>query len=59
MIVVDVGKQNESIKEVIVDIKLDIETSASIPDNTAVNCRIIHNNVFEYNPMINSSSTTK
>ena len=53
LFVVDVSKQNESIKEGVVDIKLEIETSENVPDNTTAYCLIIHDKLFEYNPMTN------
>ena len=53
LIVIDCSKQNEAIKEGVVDIKLEIETKDNIPDNTTAFCLIIHDKMYEYNPMTN------
>lgn len=53
LIVIDTSKQNESLKEGIVDIKLEIETASNVPENTTAYCLIIHDKLFEYNPLTN------
>jgi len=53
LIVIDTSHQNEAIKEGIVDIKLEIETDANVPANTTAYCLIIHDKMFEYNPISN------
>lgn len=53
LIVIDCSRQNESVKEGIVDIKLEIETADNVPANTSAYCLIIHDKVFEYNPLTN------
>ena len=53
LIVIDTSHQNEAIKEGIVDIKLEIETGANVPANTTAYCLIIHDKLFEYNPISN------
>ena len=53
LIVIDCSRQNESVKEGIVDIKLEIETEENVPQNTSAYCLIIHDKVFEYNPLTN------
>jgi hypothetical protein len=53
LIVIDCSKQNESIKEGVVDIKLEIETHENVPANTVAYCLIIHDKLFEYNPLTN------
>ena len=53
LIVIDTSHQNEAIKEGIVDIKLEIETGANVPTNTTAYCLVIHDKLFEYNPISN------
>lgn len=50
LIVFDCSRQNESIKNSMIDIRLEIETRANIPANTRAYCLIIHDNVISYNP---------
>lgn len=49
--VFDCSRQNESIKNSSVDIKIEFQTSANILTNTAAYCLIIHDNVIAYNPL--------
>lgn len=51
LIVIDMSKQVESVKEGVVDIKLEIETKENVPEHTTAYCLIIHDKLFEYNPM--------
>ena len=52
MYVIDCSRQNESIKNSIVDIRLDFQTSsANIPANTAAYALILHDKLVKYNPM--------
>lgn len=53
LIAIDTSKQNESLKEGVVDIKLEIETTQNVPANTSAYVLIIHDKMFEYNPMTN------
>jgi hypothetical protein len=53
LIVIDCSRQNEAIKEGVVDIKLEIECDQNIPDETSAYCLIIHDKVYEYNPLTN------
>lgn len=53
LIVVDCSKQNEAIKEGVVDIKLEIELAENAPEGTIAYCLIIHDKLFEYNPLTN------
>jgi len=53
LIVIDCSRQNEAIKEGIVDLKLEIENAENVPANTSAYCLIIHDKVFEYNPLTN------
>lgn len=51
LIVIDCSRQNESVKEGVVDIKLEIETSENVPENTSAFCAILNDKIFEYNPL--------
>lgn len=53
LIVIDCSRQNEAIKEGIIDIKLEIENHENVPANTSAYCLIIHDKIFEYNPLTN------
>ena len=53
VLVVDCSKQNESIKEGVVDMKIEIETGSNVAASTIAYCLIIHRKEFEYNPMTN------
>lgn len=46
----DCSKSDESIKSSMVDVRIEIESSANIPDSTTAHCLIIHDNLFEYSP---------
>ena len=48
LIVIDCLKQNESLKYVPVDIRLEFETSQPFPTNTTAYCLIIHNRMVQY-----------
>lgn len=48
--VFDCSRQNESVKSSMVDVRVEIETSANIPANTTAHCLIIHDNIINYNP---------
>ncbi|XP_044597175.1 uncharacterized protein LOC123273762 [Cotesia glomerata] len=54
--IIDCSKQNESIKSGPVDIRLEFESSAQFPNQTAAYCLIIHDRIVEYNPI---SSTVR
>ena len=53
VLVIDCSKQNESIKEGVVDMKIDLETGSNVAAGTIAYCLIIHRKEFEYNPMTN------
>ena len=53
LIVIDCSKQNEAIKEGVVDMKLEIETNVNVPENTVAFCLVIHDKLFEYSPLSN------
>lgn len=56
IVVIDCSRQNESLKKSIVDIRIEFQTRANIPDNTAAYCMIIHDNLISYNPYTNTVS---
>lgn len=49
--VIDVSHQNETIKAGPIDVKIEFETSQSIPENTSAYCLIIHDRFIEYTPL--------
>ena len=49
--VVDCSKQNESLKNAPVDVRIEFESEENIPANTTAYCLIIHDRIIEYNPM--------
>ena len=52
MYVIDCSRQNKSIKNSIVDSRLDFQTSsANIPANTAAYALILYDKLVKYNPM--------
>lgn len=53
LFVIDCSRQNDSIKTGPVDVRLEIECSADIPDNTTGYCLIINDRLFEYKPLSN------
>lgn len=51
LFVIDCSRQNENIKVGPVDVRLEIETSSEIPDNTSAYCLIINDRIIEYKPL--------
>ena len=51
LIVIDCSKQNESLKNAPVVVRLEVETKENFPENTSAYCLIIHDKIVEYNPM--------
>ncbi|XP_012285884.1 uncharacterized protein LOC105702699 [Orussus abietinus] len=51
LIVVDCSKQNESLKFGPVDIRLEFEAENNFPAETSAYCLILHDRIFEYNPI--------
>ncbi|KAL7290400.1 hypothetical protein TKK_0016091 [Trichogramma kaykai] len=49
LIVIDCSKQNESLKNGPVDVRLEFESSANFPANTSAYCLILHDRIVEYN----------
>lgn len=53
LFVFDLSRQNESLKNTIVDIKINMESRLNIPENTTAYCLIIHDSLYTYNPYTN------
>ncbi|KAM0727942.1 hypothetical protein ACS0PU_005411 [Formica fusca] len=51
--VIDCSRQNESVKNSTVDVRLEFECKEDIPANTTAYCLILHDRVVEYCPMTN------
>lgn len=51
IIVIDVSHQNETVKSGPIDVKIEFETSTSIPANTSAYCLVIHDRMIEYTPL--------
>ena len=49
--VIDCSKQNESLKNGSIDVRLDIETTVDIPDKTSIYCLIIYDTIIQYTPL--------
>lgn len=46
----DCSRTDESLKNGMVDVRIEIETSENIPENTTAYCLIIHDNLIRYSP---------
>lgn len=53
IIVIDCSRQNESLKNSVVDIRIEFLTRENIAANTAAYCLVIHDNIVSYNPYSN------
>lgn len=53
LFIIDCSRQNDELKCGPVDVRLQIETSQDIPDNTAAYCLIVNDRVVEYKPLSN------
>ena len=51
LIVIDCSKQNESIKNAPVDVRLQFESRGNFPANTSAYCLILHDRVVHYTPV--------
>uniref|UniRef100_A0ABD2WGN9 Double jelly roll-like domain-containing protein n=1 Tax=Trichogramma kaykai TaxID=54128 RepID=A0ABD2WGN9_9HYME len=51
LIIIDCSKQNESLKNAPVDVRLEFEASAPFPPQTAAYCLIINDRIMEYKPI--------
>lgn len=53
LFVIDCARQNENLKTGPVDVRLEIECSREIPENTTAYCLIINDRLIEYKPLSN------
>ena len=49
LFVIDCSKQNDSLKNAPVDVRLEFESRDIFPDNTSAYCLILHDRIVEYN----------
>ena len=49
LIVIDCSKQNDSLKNAPVDVRLEFESKTNFPANTSAYCLILHDRIVEYN----------
>ncbi|XP_071650000.1 uncharacterized protein [Temnothorax longispinosus] len=52
-VIIDCSRQNESVKNATVDVRLEFDCMENVPPNTSAYCFIIHDRVIEYNPLTN------
>ncbi|XP_071650020.1 uncharacterized protein [Temnothorax longispinosus] len=52
-VIIDCSRQNESVKNVTVDVRIEFDYMENVPPNTSAYCLIIHDRVIEYNPLTN------
>ena len=52
LVVVDCSKQNHSLKNTPVDVRIKMESRNNWQPNTAVYCLILHDRIIYYNPTI-------
>ena len=48
LIIIDCSKQNETLKNAPVDVRIEIESRDNFPENTAAYCLIIHDRIIQY-----------
>lgn len=53
LFILDCSRQNDTLKTGPVDVRLEIESSTPIPDNTTAYCLIINDRLVEYKPLSN------
>ncbi|XP_031789139.1 uncharacterized protein LOC116418177 [Nasonia vitripennis] len=51
LIVIDCSRQNESLKNAPVDVRLEFEAKKDFPANTSAYCLILHDRIVQYNPI--------
>ena len=51
LIIIDCSKQNESLKQAPVDVRLELEANDNFPVGTTAYCRILHDRIVDYNPI--------
>ncbi|XP_071580178.1 uncharacterized protein [Temnothorax nylanderi] len=52
-VIIDCSRQNESVKNATVDVRIEFDCMENVPPNTSAYCLIIHDRVIEYNPLTN------
>lgn len=52
-VVIDCSRQNESVKNGTVDVRIEFDCQKNVPINTTAYCLIIHDRVVQYNPLTN------
>ncbi|XP_024883553.1 uncharacterized protein LOC112462155 [Temnothorax curvispinosus] len=52
-VIIDCSRQNESVKNATVDVRIEFDCMENVPPNTSAYCFIIHDRVIEYNPLTN------
>ena len=50
LVVIDCSKQNDSLKNTPVDVRIEMESRNNWQQNTAVYCLILHDRIIDYNP---------
>lgn len=53
LFIIDCSRQNENLKTGPVDVRIEIESSQEIPDDTTAYCLIINDRLIEYRPLSN------
>lgn len=53
LFIIDCSRQNETLKTGPVDVRLEIESTEDIPENTSAYCLIINDRLIEYKPLSN------
>ncbi|XP_072766651.1 uncharacterized protein [Anoplolepis gracilipes] len=51
--VIDCSRQNESVKNATVDVRIEFKCKLDVPANTIAYCLILHDPIVEYNPLTN------
>ena len=51
LIIINCSKQNESLKQAPVDVRLELETKDNFPVGTTAYCLILHVRIVDYNPI--------
>ncbi|XP_067214209.1 uncharacterized protein [Linepithema humile] len=52
-VVIDCSRQNDSVKNATVDVRIEFDCKENIPANTTAYCLVIHDRMVEYNPLNN------
>lgn len=54
LFIIDCSRQRETLKYGPIDVRLDFESRKSFPAKTTANCIIVHDTVYEYQPLTNT-----